>query len=65
MFGRIGHPEPPLCFVDVYAYEEPQTAKVLHYNVPVLGIELDVAVFINLFLRKKTLKCKKSSHSTL
>ena len=65
MFGNIGHPEPPLCFVDVCAHEGPETANVLHYSVPILGIELDIAIFINLFLRQKPLKCKKSSHSNI
>ena len=65
MFGTTGYPEPPMCFVDVCAYQGPETAKVLHYCVPILGIELKIAEYINLFLRQKPLKCKKSSHSLI
>ena len=56
MFGSTGHPEPPLCLVDVCADQGPDTAKRLHYNVPVLGFEVDL--FINLFLRQKSVQSK-------
>ena len=66
MFGSIGQHEPPLCLVDVYADLAPShdTAKRLHYKVPVLGIELDVALFINL-TRQRSLKCKKSIYNII
>ena len=58
MFGSTGHPEPPLCLVDVCVELRPDTAKRLHYKVPVLGVEWNVDLFINLFLRQKSLNSK-------
>ena len=44
--------EPPTCFVDVYADEGNDTAKILHYKVLVLVVETNVNIFINLSLDK-------------
>ena len=62
MFGSTGHHEPPLCLVDVYAFQTPETAKILHYKVPVLGVEWNVDLFINLFLRQKFVQ-RKNIHN--
>ena len=45
--------EPPPCFVDVYADEGNDTAKRLHYKVPVLGVEEYTEICINLPLRQR------------
>ena len=45
--------EPPSCLVDVYADEGNDTAKRLHYKVPVLGMEQCTEIFINLSLRQR------------
>ena len=45
--------KPPTCFMDVYADEGNNTTKILHYRVPVKGVEHDVEIYINLFLRQR------------
>ena len=45
--------EPPSCLVDVYADEGNDTAKRLHYKVPVLGVEQYTEICINLSLRQR------------
>ena len=52
-FGKGNYSEPPSCLVDVYADEGPDTAKRLHYIVPVLGVEKFVEICINLSLRPR------------
>ena len=63
MYGSTGHHEPPLCLVDVCADPGPDTVKILHYKVPVLGVERNVDLIINLFIRQKSLKCKNTIHN--
>ena len=53
-FGSHKHNEPPSCLIDVCANEGTDTAKRLHYKVPVLGVKKRVVIFINLTLRPKT-----------
>ena len=53
-FGSHKRNEPPSCLIDVYANEGTDTAKRLHYKVPVLGVKKHVEIFINLTLRPKT-----------
>ena len=62
-FGSHKHNEPPSCLVDVCANEGTDTAKRLHYKVPVLGVKHCVEIFINLTLRPKTshVTCKYRS----
>ena len=55
-FGSKGHKEPPTCYVDVYADDGSDTAKILHYCVPILGVEQYCEVFINLSLHKEYVK---------
>ena len=45
--------EPPSCLIDVYADEKSDTAKRLHYKVPVLGMEQCTEIYINLSLRQR------------
>ena len=52
-FGSHKHTEPPSCLVDVCANEGTDTAKRLHYKVPLLGVKQPVEIFINLTLRPK------------
>ena len=63
MFGSTGHPEPPLCLVDVYADLGPDTVKRLHYKVPVLGVERNFDLFINLSIRQKSVQRKNSIYN--
>ena len=56
MYGSTGHHEPPLCLVDVCADLGPDIVKRLHFKVPVLGVERNVDLFINLFIRPKISK---------
>ena len=63
MFGSTGHHEPPLCLVDICADLGPDTVKRLHYKVPVLGVEWNVDLFINLFLRQKSVQRKNTIHN--
>ena len=51
--------DPPSCLVDVYADEGYDTAKRLHYKVPVLGVEQYTEIYINLSLRPRHDKSKK------
>ena len=53
--------EPPSCFIDVYADEGNDTAKRLHYKVPILGMEQYTEIFINLSLRQKYNTSKRNS----
>ena len=53
-FGSHKYNEPPLCLIDVCANEGTDTAKRLHYKVPVLGVKKRVEIFINLTLRPKS-----------
>ena len=52
-FGSGNYSEPPSCLVDVYAEEEPNTEKRLHYKVPLLGAEQSVDICINLSSRPR------------
>ena len=53
--------EPPTCLVDVYADEGNDTAKRLHYRVPVKGVEMYVEIYINLSLRKRYNTSKRNN----
>ena len=55
--------EPPKCFIDVYADEENETAKILHYKVPVLGVEEYVEIFVNLSLRQRYSTSKRNNQN--
>ena len=39
--------------MDVYADQQPGTAEILHYKVPVLGPKCHIDIFINLSLRPR------------
>ena len=60
-FGSEMHPEPPSCFIDVYADEGNDTANRLHYKVPILGVEQYTEIFINLSLRRRRNTSKRNS----
>ena len=66
-FGSGEHPEPPSCFVDVYADQKSGTAKRLHYKVPVLGVEeyLEICINLSLRLRYDTSERNFSSNSNI
>ena len=55
------YPEPPSCFIDVYADEGNDTAKRLHYKVPVLGMEQCTEICINLSFRRRCNTSKRNS----
>ena len=61
MFGSDKCLEPPSCLIDVYADEENDTAKRLHYKVPVLGVEQYTEICINLSLRPRYDKSKRNN----
>ena len=60
-FGSGMYSEPPSCFIDVYADEGNDTAKRLHYKVPVLGVEQCTEIFINLSLRRRCNTSKRNN----
>ena len=61
MFGSTGHPEPPTCFVDVYADQKSDTARRLKYKVPMLGVEPMYEISINLSLSPRSVKFGQNS----
>ena len=44
-------PEPPSCFLRVYAKDSPDTEETFHYPVPLKGVTTPEKIFIHLSLR--------------
>ncbi|XP_019852558.1 PREDICTED: uncharacterized protein LOC100640075 [Amphimedon queenslandica] len=54
-FGDISTTVPPSCLVSIYAENSPHTVPILHYSVPLKGVQKPKEVFINRLLRTNLL----------
>ena len=50
-FGTKEHPIPPSCLISVYSTNSTDTVPVLHYGIPLKGINPPVTVYIHRALR--------------
>ena len=50
-FGTKERPIPPSCLISVYSINSTDTVPVLHYGVPLKGIDPPVTVYIHRALR--------------
>ena len=51
-FGTEGRPIPPSCLISVYSTNSTDTVHVLHYGIPLKGIDPPVTVYIHRALRQ-------------
>ena len=50
-FGSVEYPAPPSCLISVYSTASTDTVPVLHYGVPLMGVDPPVTIFIHRALR--------------
>ena len=50
-FGKKEYPLPPNCLISVYGSPVPGTEAMLHYAIPIEGVDDPVTIFIHRSLR--------------
>ena len=50
-FGKKDYPLPPTCLISVYGSPVPGTEAMLHYAIPLDGVDDPVTIFIHRSLR--------------
>ena len=50
-FGKKDYPLPPTCLISVYGSPAPGTEAMLHYAIPLDGVDDPVTIFIHRSLR--------------
>ena len=50
-FGTEEYPIPPSCLISVYSINSPDTVPVLHYGIPLEGVDPPVTIYIHRALR--------------